>query len=539
MSDLLYFDAFTRVGPRWKKHPAHAWKLSDVLAEMDHCSISGALVASTLSVQYDLMYSNLELSSWVKPHRHLFPIWNVMPHQTGEFPEPRKLDALMRSHDVRAVSLHPTANAWDWFADHSQALLDWLERKRILTIILREEFGAWSDLDRFLGMHPRLPVLLTAAWWSEQRFVLPLLAKHRNLHLSFDRFQINYGIEDLVGQGHEDQLVFASDAPRMSMGAHRCYVDYAEVPFRTRQKIAAGNLIRLLGGQKPPRLHTNRQEDAIMTAARHGQPLPVPVIDLHMHILHEGLNGAGGSARMSRGGPRGTFHMLRRLGCVGGGFMSWNGVPSADSWAGNETVRQALDVAPKGYWGLGSFDPAHYTQAELARMIPQVYRDQRFIGMKPYHVYGVEYHHPSYDVWWRYGNERRFYAAIHRTREDFLEVSTLARKYRRVRWVVYHCGSDYATADKAIECMRGHSNVYAEITLTPVTFGIIDYLVKHAGADRVLYGSDLPMRDPRQQLGWVIFSRLDVAAKKKVLGGNALRVIHPCLPRLPAHNRPR
>ena len=158
--------------------------------------------------------------------------------------------------------------------------------------------------------------------------------------------------------------------------------------------------------------------------------------------------------------------------------------------------------------------------------------------MKPYVQYGVEYHHPSYDVWWRYGNRHNFYAAIHRNRDDFLEVNTLAKRYPRVRWVVYHCGSDYRTADLAIASMLQHPNVFAEITLTPVTFGIIDYLVKHGGEDRVVYGSDLPMRDPRQQLGWVVFSRLSVNQKKKVLAANALRILKPCIARLPKWNCP-
>ncbi|MBI4026504.1 MAG: amidohydrolase family protein [Verrucomicrobia bacterium] len=537
-ADLLFFDAFTRIGPRPKKHPSHPWKLSDVLAEMDHCSISGALAASTLSVQYEMMHSNLELSAWIAPHKHLFTIWNVMPHQTGEFPEPQQLESLMRRHDVRAVTIYPKANAWDWEADHSQVVLRWLEKRRILTILNRQEFGQYSELDRFLSRHRQLPLLLTAAGWSEQRFVLPLLRKHPNLHISFDHFQIHRGVEHLCKEGLENQLVFASNAPLMSMGAHRCYVDYAEVPAGVRQKIASGNLIRLLRGQGPPRLRTNKDEDVLMTAARHGQPLPVPVIDMHMHILHEGMDGAGGAYRMQRGGPPGVFHLLKRIGCTGGGFMSWNGTVSADARGGNECVAQALDAAPKGFWGLASFDPTHYTQEELGRMIPEVYRDQRFIGMKPYVQYGVEYHHRSYDIWWRYGNRRGFYAAIHRNRGDFLEVNTLAKKYPRVRWVVYHCGSDYATADQAIESMRRHPNVHAEITLTPVTFGIIDYLVKHAGEDRILYGSDLPMRDPRQQLGWVVFSRLSLVQKKKALGANALRVIQPCLRQLPARHRP-
>ncbi len=525
--DLLYFDAFTLVGPRAKKHPAHAWRLSELLAEMDHCSISAALVASTMSTHYDPMYSNLELSGWLEPHPHLFPIWNAMPHQTGEFPDPDEFERLRKRHGVRAVSVHPTTNGWNPFSGHSRVLLQSLEKERCLTIVNRREFGPSWELDSFLGSFPELPVLLTAVRWNEQRSVLPLLANHRNLHLSFDEFHINYGIEDLVAAGHEDQLIFASNAPTMSMGAHRAYIDYAEVPRGAQCKIAGGNLMRLLKMEAPPTLRTNAGEDALMSAARAGKSLPVPVIDMHMHILHEGMHGAGGNYRMSKGGPKPTLHRLKQLGCVGGGFMSWNGPVSGDSLGGNDCVRQALDASPSGYWGLASFNTTHFTQQELERMIAEVYSDRRFIGMKPYTTQGVEYHHPSYDLWWRYGNERAFYAGIHRNRNDFLEVKTLARKYPRVRWVVYHCGSDYATADQAIECMREFPNVYAEITLTSVPLGIIDYLVEHAGTDRILYGSDLPMRDPRQQLGWVVYSRLPLEVKTKILSSNALEVIAP------------
>jgi predicted TIM-barrel fold metal-dependent hydrolase len=372
----------------------------------------------------------------------------------------------------------------------------------------------------------------------EQRQVLPLMPTHRNLHLSFDKLQGHYVVEHLVSVGCEDQLLFASHAPLMSMGAHRCYIDYADIPLAARRKIAGGNLTRLLKGQKPPRLRRNANEDVIMAAARQGKPLPVPVIDMHMHILHEGMNGGGNSNRMQHGGPKGVLALLKRLGVVGGGFMSWNGVVSADTLAGNEVVRQTLDVVPKGFWGLASFDPAHYSQAELQELIPKCYADARFIGMKPYYVHGIPYHDKSYDVWWKFGSANKLYALIHRSRDDFSEVEALAEKYPKVRWVIAHCGESHKVADLATATMLKHRNVYAEITLTPVTFGVIDYLVAQAGADRVVYGSDLPMRDPRQQLGWVVYSRLPLAAKRQVLGENALRIIKPCLKRLPAYNRP-
>ncbi len=537
-ADLLYFDSFTEIGPRRQKHPAHPWKLEELLEEMDHCSISGALVAYTQSVSYDPLFGNLELCRRIAPYDHLFPVWNVLPAHTGEFPESRELRRLMEEHGVAAATLHPATNGWDWEADYSRDLLEMLETAKTPVLVRRSEFGSFRELDRFLGNHPAIPVILTGAVWTEQREVIPLLRRRRNLHLSFDRFQIHYGPEFFHAEGLGDRVVFGSHAPVMSAGAHRCYWDYADIPLEAKRAAAGGNLIRLLHGRRPPRNRVNPHEDELMTAARRGEPLPTLLVDMHMHVLHKGMNGAGGSYRMEKGGPEGIFPLLGRLGCDGGGLMSWNGTVSNDSVAGNDCTRDALNAAPPGYWGLATFDPTHYTRNELERMIPRAYGDRRFIGMKPYVRYGVEYHHPSYDVWWEFGEKHRLYALLHRVRADYAEVDALAAKYPGVRWVVAHCGADYAVADGAIEMMRKHPNVYAEITLTPVPLGIVDYLVEHGGSDRVLYGSDLPMRDPRQQLGWVVFSRMSLAAKKKVLGTNALEVIAPIRERLPEANRP-
>lgn len=535
----LYFDAFTLIGNRRNKHRAEQWRLTDLLEELDHCSISGALVAHTLSVYYDPMYSNLELSDRLHSYPHLFAIWNVMPHHTGEFPEPKELGRLMKEHDVRAITLHPNTNNWDWRADHSQELLDWLSENHILSIVTAPALGGWPSLDDFLGRYPTLPVLLHSAAWSEQRFLLPLLEKHRNLHITFNRFQINEGIEYLHNKGLTNQLVFSSHTPDMSAGSHRMYIDYAAIPDEARVKIAGGNLSRLLNGQRPPAVRVNSDEDELMAMARRGLPLSVPLLDMHMHILHEGLHGAGEHYRMENGGPEGVYSMMNKLSRQpGGGIMSWVGVVSGDAAGGNESVRDALNAAPPGYWGLATFDPSHYSQSELSRMIPEFYKDRRFIGMKPYPFYGIQYHHPDYDVWWEYGNRHNLYALIHRSRSDGFEVETLAEKYPDVRWVIAHAGGSFAWADIAIEAMKKYSNVYAELTYTSVPLGIIEYIAEHAGDDRIVYGSDLPMRDPRQQLGWVVYSRLPLASKKKILGENAYRVIQPCLNRLPEVNRP-
>ena len=89
------------------------------------------------------------------------------------------------------------------------------------------------------------------------------------------------------------------------------------------------------------------------------------------------------------------------------------------------------------------------------------------------------------------------------------------------------CSDAGATAQALTDTLAvsRSANFMMEITLTPVNLGIIDYLVENTSPDRVMYGSDLPMRDPRPQLGWAVFSRLKLEEKLKVLGGNAKRLL--------------
>lgn len=544
---LPYFDAFTQIGPRVNKPAEQPWSLAHLQEELRHCSVGGALVLSTMSVSYDPMWSNIELSRQLADIPGLFAIWNVMPSPGGEFPVPTELLRRMREAGVSAVSIHPSSNTWEWSDPASHTLFAALAEARILTIVPVEEIGAHeavgeirglAEVDRLAERYPTLPILLIRANWRHQRPLIPVLKRRRNLLVSFEELQAFHGLEYLVAEGLEDQLVFASNAPTMSVGAHRTYVDYADVPISTRRKIAGGNLRRVLGGQGPKDSQANHNEDALMRAVRHAQPLPAPVIDMHMHVLDEGLHGAGGTYRMWHGDAEGVFRLNRRLGCIGGAVMSWNGTVSADAVGGNATIRRVLDRAPAGYFGAPTFDPVHYSAAEFTRQIESVYSDARLVGMKPYTRYGLPYTDRRYTPWWEYGQARRLYALIHRTRGDFNEVTSLAEKYPDVRWVATHIGMSYPVANQAIEAMQRFPNAFAEITATQVPLGVIEHLVQHAGPDRVLYGSDLAMRDPRQQLGWVVFARLPVETKMKILAGNALNVLAPCFPRLPAGNRP-
>ena len=104
-------------------------------------------------------------------------------------------------------------------------------------------------------------------------------------------------------------------------------------------------------------------------------------------------------------------------------------------------------------------------------------------------------------------------------------VGRLADRYPEMSWLIAHSGGSYAFAEEVAACIAGHPNVYAEITLTPVTNRVVEFLVAATDDEHVLFGSDAPMRDPRQQLGWVLWADLPPQSKAKILGGNFQRIL--------------
>lgn len=56
--------------------------------------------------------------------------------------------------------------------------------------------------------------------------------------------------------------------------------------------------------------------------------------------------------------------------------------------------------------------------------------------------------------------------------------------------------------------------------------GLIEYAVEHLGADRVLYGSDLPIRENSVTIGRILGARISAADKQKLLFGNTVRLLN-------------
>ncbi|HLP18225.1 MAG TPA: amidohydrolase family protein, partial [Bacteroidota bacterium] len=155
-----------------------------------------------------------------------------------------------------------------------------------------------------------------------------------------------------------------------------------------------------------------------------------------------------------------------------------------------------------------------------------VYEGYGFKGIKPYYPHtGLVYNDPLWDPWYEYGNRMNAFALMHPSPNFGSEIDDLASRYPNIMFILAHSGGSFKDARVAIEAALKHKNIALEITLTSVTHGIIEFMVKHVGAERVLFGTDQPMRDPIPQFGWVTYAHLSQEDKTKILGQNMQKII--------------
>jgi predicted TIM-barrel fold metal-dependent hydrolase len=208
-------------------------------------------------------------------------------------------------------------------------------------------------------------------------------------------------------------------------------------------------------------------------------------------------------------------------------MMSWHAPVCTDAHDGNEIVWRAMQKFGDQVIGVAVIDPTHMTAQEMDSEIRLRYLEQGFVGMKPYVRMNLNYEDDRFTPWWEFGNAHKLYALMHVAGHTggVPGIGRLAEKFPEVSWLIAHSGGSYPFAEQVAACIQEHPNVYAEITLTPVTNHVIEYLVEATDEDHVLFGTDAPMRDPRQQLGWVVWANLAVKTREKILAENFARIL--------------
>lgn len=114
---------------------------------------------------------------------------------------------------------------------------------------------------------------------------------------------------------------------------------------------------------------------------------------------------------------------------------------------------------------------------------------------------------------------------VFHTETAFRDIHAIAKKFPELKIIVesqtkkiiYH-------ARTALALMKECPNVRLEISnwYSP---GLLEYAAQHIGGHRLIFGSFMPANDPLVTIGLLLNSKLSVADKKKIAGGNIRRII--------------
>lgn len=190
----------------------------------------------------------------------------------------------------------------------------------------------------------------------------------------------------------------------------------------------------------------------------------------------------------------------------------------------NDVSAEAMRRYPGRFIGFAFVTP-HYPE----EVIPELARCFDQLGMRGIKIYPpytrLPLNAPEWEPIFSFANERGVPVLCHTGAGLPLTFVGLAQKYPRIPWILGHAGGNREGRDEAIRASREAPNLFLEICSSHRGLGSIEQLVRGAGADRVLYGSDTPLFSPAPQLGRVLTADLTAEEKRLVVGGNALRIL--------------
>ena len=100
---------------------------------------------------------------------------------------------------------------------------------------------------------------------------------------------------------------------------------------------------------------------------------------------------------------------------------------------------------------------------------------------------------------------------------------TIAERYPNVRLILGH--SCYGAWEEAIALARDFQNVYLELTAAYHVYGLLEWMCKDAGSQKVLFGTDYPWFDPFVAIGCVVFAHISEEDMHNILYNNAKRLL--------------
>jgi len=254
---------------------------------------------------------------------------------------------------------------------------------------------------------------------------------------------------------------------------------------------------------------------------KEGRSESCPVIDMHAHLgPYQGIYFPNPTSE----------DMIRTMDRCGVKLAVSSSHASLIDTKANLEMAKVVKKYPdmfRAYWVINPNYPER-TKDEVAHFSEM----EGFVGFKflsDYHKYPIT--SPRYEPALKYADEKGLLVLMHTWGNSPYDspslVEKLAEEYRNAKLLMGHSG--YGEWEKAIQVGKDYPNVYLELCAAYTVNGVIEWMVKEAGSQKILFGTDLPWFDPHYGIGCVLFSRITDEDRHDILHRNAEKLIKPHL----------
>jgi len=194
---------------------------------------------------------------------------------------------------------------------------------------------------------------------------------------------------------------------------------------------------------------------------------------------------------------------------------------------GNRASAEAVRRYPERLRAYCVINPNYPAQAEADLAGFESLSDV-FVGLKflsDYHKVALT--DPRYRPAWEFADARGLLVLAHTWGgspfDGPAQVREVAERYGRVRLLLGH--SCHGQWDAAVALARDFPNVYLELTAVFDDRGVIEKFVREAGAERLLFGTDLPWFDPHHAIGVLLSADITDDDRHAICHRNAERLL--------------
>ncbi len=207
--------------------------------------------------------------------------------------------------------------------------------------------------------------------------------------------------------------------------------------------------------------------------------------------------------------------------------FGWHPTPEQIT-AINDGTAAAMKAFPRLYIGfcfLNPENPAEFSVAEIERCVGKLgfrgvkleatvnCRDARLDPiLETVRRLGVPLLHHSW------------YQAVRTVEQESTpaDIANLASRFPDVRIIMAHLGGARV---RGVLDIRPYRNIWIDTSGSQPMGELVEYAVQILGADRIVYGSDVPGRDFSAQLGRVLGARISIAQRRRILFENARQLL--------------